>query len=486
MMQKRKTIRKILIANRGEIVLRVIRTIKELGLLTVVAYEKLDKDAYFIRYAEEAIEIGEGPITDYLDIEKMIWAAKETGADAIHPGYGFLSENPDFAEACEKAGITFIGPPSWVLRYLSNKAAVRHMVEHSGVPTIPGTELLSPGEKGLMEAMRFGKKYDYPLMIKATAGGGGRGVRRVKNEMDLMKHLIYIRSQSRPLWDDGVFIEKCMDSVRHVEIPILADQHGNIIHLGSLDGSIQRRHQKLVEIAPANLSQGLLDALYWASVRAARAVGYVNAGSLEFLVNPETEKFWFMTFNRRLTVEHPATEELTNVDIVREQIRIAEGHRMQIPQERIRLSGKAIQVRINAEDPLRDFRPEGDKTVELYLPPGGPGIRVDGIVFQGYRIPAEYDPLLLKLTVRGYDWEQATSRPRQALDSFLLVGPQTTIPFYRAVCNETDFRNERMDTHYIMKHPEIFRYPSASVEAAKLESFFMEQYTAEFLPANWL
>jgi acetyl/propionyl-CoA carboxylase alpha subunit len=193
-----------------------------------------------------------------------------------------------------------------------------------------------------------------------------------------------------------------------------------------------------------------------------------------------------MTFNRRLTVEHPATEELTNVDIVREQIRIAEGHRLQIPQERIKLSGKAIQVRINAEDPLRDFRPEGDKTVELYLPPGGPGIRVDGIVFQGYRIPAEYDPLLLKLTVRGYDWEQATSRLRQALDSFLLVGPQTTIPFYRAVCNETDFRNERMDTHYIMKHPEIFRYPSASVEAAKLESFFMEQYTAEFLPANWL
>jgi pyruvate carboxylase subunit A len=193
-----------------------------------------------------------------------------------------------------------------------------------------------------------------------------------------------------------------------------------------------------------------------------------------------------MTFNRRLTVEHPATEELTNVDIVREQIRIAEGHRLQIPQDRIRLSGKAIQVRINAEDPLRDFRPEGDKTVELYLPPGGPGIRLDGILFQGYRIPAEYDPLLVKLTVRGYDWAQATSRLRQALDSFLLVGPQTTIPFYRAVCNEVDFREERMDTHYIMKHPEIFQYPSVSDEAAKLESFFMELYTAEFLPANWL
>jgi pyruvate carboxylase subunit A len=486
MMQQRKTIRKILIANRGEIVLRVIRTIKELGLLTVVAYEKLDKDAYFIRYAEEAIEIGEGPITDYLDIDKMIWAAKETGADAIHPGYGFLSESPDFAEACEKAGITFIGPPSWVLRYLSNKANVRHMVEHSGVPTIPGTELLSPGEKGLMEAMRFGKNHDYPLMIKATAGGGGRGVRRVKNEVDLMKHLIYIRSQSRPLWDDGVFIEKCMDSVRHVEIPILADQHGNIIHLGSLDGSIQRRHQKLVEIAPANLSPALLDALYWAAIRAARAVGYVNAGSLEFLVDPATEKFWFMTFNRRLTVEHPATEELTNVDIVREQIRIAEGHRMKIPQGRIKLSGKAIQVRINAEDPLHDFRPEGDKMVELYLPPGGPGIRLDGIVFQGYRIPAEYDPLLVKLTVRGYDWGQTTNRLRKALDSFVLVGPHTTIPFYRALCNEADFRDERMDTHYIMKHPDIFQYPSVAEEAARLESFFMEQYTAEFLPANWL
>jgi pyruvate carboxylase subunit A len=485
-MQQRKPIRKILIANRGEIVLRVIRTIKELGLMTVVAYERLDRDAYFIRYAEEAIEIGDGPITDYLDIEKMIWAAKETGADAIHPGYGFLSENPDFAEACEKAGITFIGPPSWVLRYLSNKSAVRHMMQQSGVPTIPGTELLSPGERGLMEAMRFGKNHEYPLMIKATGGGGGRGVRRVKNEMDLMKHLIYIRSQSRPLWDAGVFIEKCMNSVRHIEIPILADQHGNIIHLGSLDGSIQRRHQKLVEIAPANLSPGLLDALYRASIRAARAVGYVNAGSLEFLVDPETEQFWFMTFNRRLTVEHPATEELTTVDIVREQIRIAEGHRLQIPQERIKLSGKAIQVRINAEDPLQDFRPDGDKTVDLYLPPGGPGIRIDGIVFQGYRVPAEYDPLLLKLTVRGYDWEQTTSRLRQALDSFVIVGPQTTIPFYRAICSELDFRNERMDTRYIMNHPEIFQYPSATAEAAKLESFFMELYTAEFLPANWL
>ncbi|HQL90115.1 MAG TPA: biotin carboxylase N-terminal domain-containing protein [Syntrophales bacterium] len=485
-MQKTKTIRKILIANRGEIVLRVIRTIKELGLSTVVAFKKPDRDAYFIRYAEEAIEIGEGPIHDYLHIEKMIRAAQETGADAIHPGYGFLSENPEFAEACEKAGITFIGPPSWVLRYLSDKAAVRHMVQHCGVPTIPGTELLSAGEKGLMEAMRFGKNHDYPLMIKAAAGGGGRGVRRVQNEMDLLKHLIYIRSQSRPLWDEGVFIEKSMDSVRHIEIPILADQHGSIIHLGSLDGSIQRRHQKLVEIAPANLAPELLDALYWAAVRVVRAVGYVNAGSLEFLVNPESGEFWFMTFNRRLTVEHPATEELTNVDIVREQIRIAEGHRLLIPQERIKLSGKAIQVRINAEDPLHDFRPEGEKTVELYLPPGGPGIRLDGIVYQGYRIPAEYDPLLVKLTVRGYDWEQATSRLRKALDSFVIVGPQTTIPFHRTICSEPDFRDERMDTHYIQKHPHVFQYSAVSDEAARLEAFFMEQYAAEFLPDNWL
>ncbi|MFB3925104.1 MAG: acetyl/propionyl/methylcrotonyl-CoA carboxylase subunit alpha [Syntrophales bacterium] len=486
-MLPRKRIRKILIANRGEVALRIIRAIRELGREAVVAYERPDSDAYYIRFAEEAIMIGDGPVKDYLDIEKMIWAARKTGADAIHPGYGFLSENADFAAACERAGITFIGPPSRVIRNLGNKVIAREIMRRVGIPVIPGTYTLSPGERGIGEAVAFGGKTGYPIMVKSSGGSGGRGVTKVLNETDLVKQIVKRRSRARKYpREESIYLEKCIESSRHIEIQILADSFGNIIHLGSRDCSIQRRHQKLLELAPAALPPEVLNAMYAAAIRAAREVDYINAGTVEFLLDPRTMEFWFMAMNPRLQVEHTVTEELVNVDIVRQQIMIAEGNRLEIPQEYVNPVGSAIQVRINAEDPLLNFRPDGGKTVEVYLPPGGPGIRLDGILYQGYRIPTEYDSLLVKLTVRGFNWEQALSRLERALDVFLIVGPKTTIPFYRAICDDPDFIAGRIDTGYIYKHPGIFNYPDPGKEIANLETFLMDMYTAEFFPYSWL
>jgi acetyl/propionyl-CoA carboxylase alpha subunit len=483
--EEHRRIKKILIANRGEVCLRILVAAKEMGIDVAVAHEKPDSDSYFIRFADEAVLIGDGPVKDYLDIEKMIWAARKTGADAIHPGYGFLSENPDFAEACEKAGIIFIGPPSTVLRDLINKATTRGIMLRSDVPIIPGTQLLSAGEKGLNEAVAFGRRHGYPVIVKATESGGGRGVRMIRDEGTLINHLTRIRARPRQVWLKGAFLEKCIESVKTVSIPILADRYGNVIHLGSRDGSIQRKFQKILEIAPANVSEDMLESLYDAATRIARDIGYVSAGSIEFLVDPETKEYWFAAMNRRLQVPHTITEELTGVDIVREQIRIAEGRALSIPQDQIRLLGKAVQVRINAEDPQYNFRPEAGKKIDLYMPPGGPGIRLDGILYPGYSIPAEYDSLLVKMTVRGYDWEQVVNRLERALDSFLIVGPQTTIPLYRAICDEPDFREEKIDTAYIQTHPQVFRYPDPGRRIARLEAFLMEIYMEKVLPANW-
>jgi acetyl/propionyl-CoA carboxylase alpha subunit len=483
---KYRKIKKVMIANRGEVALRIIRAIKELGLQAVVAYEKPDSDAYFIRFAEEAIMIGEGPIKDYLDIDKMIWAARKTGADAIHPGYGFLSENADFAQACEDAGIIFIGPPSRVLKTMGNKVSIREIMQSLDIPVIPGTGLLQQGKEGMREALEFGKKHGYPVMVKSITGGGGRGVRRARSGSVLLNYMNRIWSKPWKSWKDGIYLEKYMTSVKHVEIQILADYHGNVIHLGSRDASIQRRHQTLLVMAPANIPESILERLYADAVKAVRHTGYVNAGTVEFLVNTSTGEYWFIAMNRRLEVEHTVTEELTNVDIVREQICIAQGEPLDIPQERVTLLGNAIEVRINAEDPQNKFLPEGGKLIELYMPPGGPGIRMDGILYQGYKIPPQYDPLLVKMTIRAYDWDQVVGRLESALDSFLIVGPQTTIPFYRAVCDDPDFRRGDVDTRYIHKFGENFKYPDPVSRMVKLESFFMDLYTAEFFPHSWL
>ncbi len=351
-MAGKRKIKRVLIANRGEIALRILRTVKELSMESVVIYEKPDSEAYYIRLADDAIMIGDGPRRDYLDIEKIIWAARKGGADAIHPGYGFLSEIPEFSAECERAGISFIGPPPDVIRNLGNKVIAREIMEKADIPFIPGTKDLFRGDAGLREAVAFGRKHGYPVMLKASSGGGGRGIRKVVSEADLEIQLPLARAEALSAFgDESVYVEKCIEAPRHVEIQILADTGGNIIHLGSRDCSIQRRHQKLLEIAPADLPPEVLNSMYDAAIKAARVAGYVNAGTVEFLVDSRTNEFWFMEMNTRLQVEHTVTEELTGVDIVREQIRIAEGEPLGIPMERIHLLGKAVQVRINAEDP---------------------------------------------------------------------------------------------------------------------------------------
>jgi acetyl/propionyl-CoA carboxylase alpha subunit len=419
--------------------------------------------------------IGDRPRKEYLDIDKIIWAARKSGADAVHPGYGFLSENADFSAACAKAGIIFIGPPPQVIRDMGNKVVARKIMESAKVPTVPGTGNLVAGDAGVEQAMAFAGKYGYPVMLKASAGGGGRGIRNVKNEEELKLQLPLVRAETRSAFnDDRIYIEKCIESPRHIEIQLLADCHGNVIHLGSRDCSIQRRHQKLLEIAPADLPGDVLDAMYAAAVKGARKAGYVNAGTVEFLVDSRTNEFWFMEMNTRLQVEHTVTEELTGVDIVRQQIKIAEGNVLDIPAERVHMLGKAIQVRINAEDPKNNFMPEGGKTLEVYQSPGGPGVRLDGVVYQGYRIPTDYDSLMVKMTVRGYDWEQTIQRLKRSLNNFLIVGPKTTIPFYLAICDEPDFKAGRFDTSYIDTHGQIFDYPEQEREIAKLTKLIAE------------
>jgi pyruvate carboxylase subunit A len=480
---KYRKINSVLIANRGEIALRIIRTVKDMGISAIAVYEKPDNEALFIRSADSAILIGDGPRKDYLNIDKMIWAAKKSGADAIHPGYGFLSEDPDFPEACEKAGIIFIGPPSDIIRALGNKVRARHIMQRAGIPFIPGTEFLNKGEEGTRQAVAFCKKHGYPVMVKAAQGGGGRGIRKVANEQEILKAIPLVRSETLSAFkDDSIYLEKCIERPKHIEIQLLADHHGNVMHLGSRDCSIQRRHQKLLEIAPADLPPDILEAMYEKAIAAVREVGYVNAGTVEFLVDSRTNEFWFLEVNTRLQVEHTVTEELTGVDIVRKQIRIAEGNPLSIPKERVRIMGKAIQVRINAEDPKNNFMPEGGKRIDVYQSAGGPGVRIDGAAYQGYRVPMEYDSLLVKMTIRGYDWEQTIERLKRALKDILIVGPKTTIPLYLAICDEPDFRTDNFDTGYIDTHPGIFQYAEPEREIAKLAKLIAEIHAKKINP----
>lgn len=482
-MPQRKRIKSVLVANRGEIALRILRTVRELGMKAIAVYEKPDSNALFIRFADQAILIGSGPRKDYLDIDRILWAARVSGADAIHPGYGFLSENPDFPEACEKAGIAFIGPPQEVMKILSDKVVARGIMEKAGLPFIPGTDDLADAEEGLKQALAFAEKEGYPVMLKASAGGGGRGIRKITTPEELAAQMPNARAEARSAFnDDRLYIEKGIVSPRHVEVQILADHHGTVLPMGTRDCSIQRRHQKLLEVAPADLPPDVLENISETAVEAARRAGYRNAGTVEFLVDSETNQFWFMEMNTRLQVEHTVTEVLTGVDIVREQIRIADGEYLEIADACNNLIGKAIQVRINAEDPKNNFMPEGGKLVAVYQSPGGPGIRLDGIAYQGYRVPTEYDSLLVKMTVRGYNWEQAVQRLRRALNDFLIVGPKTTIPFYLALCEEPDFKRGVFDTAYLEKHREIFDYHDREREITKLSRLIAEIHAKKHNP----
>lgn len=467
--------KKILVANRGEIAIRLIRAIQELGCLAVAVFETPDEMSRHIRIADEAILLGDGPRKDYLDIDKIIRAAKMSGASAIHPGYGFLAENPYFAKACEEADILFIGPSSETIHNLGNKVIARQIMAEARIPMVPGTSNLGQGKEGIEQALDFADTHGYPLMLKATSGGGGRGIRRIDSDDEMREQIPAARSEALAAFnDDSIYLEKVVINPKHVEVQILADKSGNTVHLGTRDCSIQRRNQKLIEIAPSMIkNQDLLDEICATAVKAARAANYFNAGTVEFLID-EHFNYYFMEINTRVQVEHTVTEMITGIDIVRNQINLAFGEDLPFSQEDIQIRGHAIEVRINAEDPKNNFMPEGGKTVEVYRSTGGFGVRLDGFVYQGYVIPEVYDSLLVKLTVHGFTWDETVGRLIRCLRNFHIRGPKTTIPFYLNIATEKDFVSGNFDTSYIDTHPLIFVYDEDSSEVGKLAKFIAE------------
>lgn len=467
--------KKILVANRGEIALRIIRAIQELGHIAVAVYETPDNEAIHIRTADEAVWLGDGPRCDYLNIEKVIQAVKKTGACAVHPGYGFLAENPDFAKACEDNGIIFIGPSSSVIQALGDKVTARRIMAEAGIPLVPGTSSLAQGEAGVDEGVEFCKKYGYPVMLKATAGGGGRGIRRIDDEKQLRAEIPVARAEAKAAFGNGaVFIEKLVLTPKHIEVQVLADSEGTTLHLGSRDCSIQRRNQKLIEIAPSLIpDQALVDRICETAVKAAKAAGYFNAGTVEFLVDKDYN-FYFMEINTRVQVEHTVTEMVTGIDIVRTQIKLALGKKLAFSQDDVQIRGYAIEARINAEDPQNNFMPEGGKVVSVYRSPGGYGVRLDGFAYQGYTIPEVYDSLLVKLTVHGFSWNETVDRLRRCLDNYVIIGPKTTIPFYLRVIEDPDFKQGDFNTSFLETHEYLLDYEDVESEGNKLAHLIAE------------
>jgi len=472
--------KKILVANRGEIAIRIIRATQELGHSAVAIYETPDTDALHVRIADEAIWLGDGPRSDYLNIDKVMKAARKAGADLVHPGYGFLAENPDFAKACEDAGLTFIGPSSEVITNLGNKVIARDIMASAGIPMTPGTPNLAQGDEGVDQALAFASGYGYPVMLKATAGGGGRGIRLIENDSQMKEQIPMARSEALAAFNnDNVYLEKVVLTPKHVEVQVIADSSGNVVHLGTRDCSIQRRNQKLVEIAPSLIKdQSLLDDICNTAVKAARAANYTNAGTVEFLVDKDMN-FYFMEINTRVQVEHTVTEMVTGIDIVRTQIKLALGKKLAFKQEDVQIRGHAIEMRINAEDPKNDFMPEGGKTVSVYRSPGGYGVRLDGFVYQGYTIPEVYDSLLVKLTVHGFSWNETVDRLRRCLRNFVITGPKTTIPFYLGLIDEPDFQKGDFDTSYLDTHAHLFEFEEQNTEINKMARLIAEIHYKE-------
>ena len=440
-------IRKVLVANRGEIAVRIIRACQELGIRTVAAYSTADRDSLAVRLADEAVCIGPPPpAKSYLNAPALISAALVSGCDAIHPGYGFLSENPYFAEMCADCKLTFIGPPPEPIRLMGDKAIGRETMRKAGVPTVPGSD----GEvRSLEEAIDIARQIGYPVLLKPSGGGGGRGMRVAYDEADLQRAFSTARAEAEAAFGNGaLLLEKYLTRVRHVEIQVLADQYGNAIHLGERDCSAQRRHQKIVEEAPSPAVTPELRARMGAdAVRGITAIGYVNAGTLEFLLD-EDGNYYFIEMNTRIQVEHPVTEQVTGIDLVRWQLLIASGERLTLRQEDIKITRHAIECRINAEDPERDFLPASGE-VEFYLPPGGPGVRVDSHLYPGYKPPGNYDSLLAKIITVGDTREEALNRMRRALHECVITGIKTTIPFQLALIDDPEFRAGRIHTGYV-------------------------------------
>jgi len=451
-------ITKVLIANRGEIALRIIRTCKELGLPTVAVYSTIDRHSLHVQLADEAVCIGEAPSSkSYLNIPNIIAASLTHHANAIHPGYGFLAENARFAEICADHNLTFIGPSPQAIWAMGDKSTAKRTMQKAGVPTIPGSDgLIESADQAIAIAQRIG----YPVMIKATAGGGGRGMRLVHQPEDLLRHLKAAQGEAEAAFGNGgVYIEKALEEPRHIEVQILADSHGNVIHLGERDCSIQRRHQKLLEEAPSPaVNPRLRSQMGNAAIRAAKSINYVGAGTVEFLLDKHG-KFYFMEMNTRIQVEHPITEMITGIDIVAEQLRIAMGEKLRLTQNDITLTGHAIECRINAEDPARDFRPHPGR-ISGYLPPGGFGVRMDSHVYTDYEIPPHYDSLIGKLIVWGSDRHSAILRMKRALRECAITGVPTTISFHQQVLDDPEFQSGKVFTNFLAKFLERQGYSS--------------------------
>jgi len=438
---------RVLIANRGEIALRVLRACKELGVETVAVYSKADAGAKYLELADDAVCVGPAPPAEsYLNVAHIISAAEITNVDAIHPGYGFLAEEPTFAEICEESNIVFIGPRSDVMRKVGNKAEARKIAKQNKVGVIPGSEDVLEDEE---HALDLAHKIGYPVMIKAAAGGGGRGMRIAHNDISLKNMLALARTEAQAAFkDSAVYIEKVVEHARHVEIQVLADTHGNIIHLGERDCSIQRRFQKLVEETPSpGIDDDVREKLTRAAVKIARAVGYTNAGTMEFLVDPNGD-FYFMEMNARLQVEHPVTEQVTGVDLVKEQLRVASGEELSLQQKRLQFRGTAIECRINAENPADGFRTSPGKITQFVVP-GGPGVRVDTHAYSGYQVPPYYDSMIAKLIVHQPTRQQALDCLRRALSEFVIEGVHTTIPFYRDLIQHAGYVNGDFNTSFV-------------------------------------
>ncbi len=439
---------KVLIANRGEIAVRVIRACRELGVRTVAVYSQADADALHVEMADEAVCIGPpSAAQSYLKLDRIISAAEVTDADAIHPGYGFLAENPHFAEVCEQCGIAFIGPPAASIRQMGDKAAARRTAEAEGVPVLPGSR---HPVRDLDDAKRLGRDIGYPLIIKASAGGGGKGMRVVAHSDDLEPSLATAAAEAAAAFGDAsVYLERYLADPRHVEIQILMDGEGNGVHLGERDCSIQRRHQKLLEESPSPaLTDGRRQTMGQAAVRVAKAAGYRNAGTVEFLLDPQGD-FYFMEMNTRIQVEHPVTEMVTGLDLVKAQLRIAAGEPLRLTQADVRFSGHSLECRINAEDPER-FLPAPGVLTALRLP-GGPGVRVDTHVYAGYRVPAFYDSLLAKVIVHAPTRDESVACMRRALEEMRVEGVKTTIPVHQRILRHPDFLAGRTSTQFLAR-----------------------------------
>lgn len=438
---------KILIANRGEIAVRIIRACRELGISTVAVYSEADKDALHVRLADEAYCIGPTTSKDsYLNITNIMSVATLTECDAVHPGYGFLAENADFAEICESCNITFIGPSADAINKMGDKSVAKQTMKAAGVPVIPGSDGLV---ENIEEAVMIGRDIGYPLIIKATAGGGGKGIRIAEDEEALIKQITAAQQEAQKAFGNaGVYLEKFLTGMKHVEIQVMADNHGNAVHLGERDCSVQRRRQKLVEESPCPvISPEVRQRMGEAAVRAAKAVNYSGAGTLEFLLGPDGQ-FYFMEMNTRIQVEHPVTEMVTGVDLIKEMISVAEGNPLSFAQEDVVISGSSIECRINAEDPDRNFMPAPGK-IQFYLPPGGPGVRVDSAAYQGYTIPPFYDSMIAKLIVWAPTRDEAIAKMKRALSEFAVEGIHTTIPFHMKLLDHPTFNRGDFDIKFL-------------------------------------